>query len=572
MRKFLLGLLVGFLFCVLALVVVLFAAVRFANRPPSIPENAVLMLKLQGEMPESPGIEVPFPLPFLQTAPPTVKDYWELLRKAAADSRIRAVVFQPQGVQAGWGKLEEIRQDIEAFRRNSHKPVYAFLRAPGAREYYMATAADRVILAPEDYLDLKGLRAELMYVKGLLDKIGVQVEIEHAGKYKDAGDMFTRTSMSPETREVMNSVLDGLYGELVGRLAAGRKKSPDQMRAIIDQGPFTSQAALQAGLVDGLEYEDQVFDELKSRLKVPEVRKVAVGDYLHISPQSLGIQNGRRIALVAAEGDIIRGEGESPLGGEGFITSGGMTRLLRQVRNDDGIKGALVRIDSPGGDGFASDEIWREMVLLSRRKPVVISMSDLAASGGYYIAMTGDPVLAYPATFTGSIGVFYGKADLRGLYNKLGINKELLTRGQFAAIDSDYSPLSPAARQKLLQSIETFYGTFVSRVAQGRHKPPAAIEPIAQGRVWLGSQAKQNGLIDNFGGLDQALALLKQKARIPAGEDVQVVIYPPKRSLFEELLGRRESVALPTLLRRYTTKTWANGGFFYLMPYQLELR
>ncbi|HVX65238.1 MAG TPA: S49 family peptidase, partial [Bryobacteraceae bacterium] len=417
MKKFLLGVLIGFLFAGLGVVIVLFAAVRFGSRPPSIPGEAVLVYRLEGSVPESPQVEIPLPFFESRTAP-TVRDHWETLRKAAGDARIRAVLFMPQGVDAGWGKLEEIRADLEAFRK-SGKPVYAYLRAPRAREYYLASAADRIYMAPEDFLDLKGLRAELTYVKGTLDKLGVNIEIEHAGKYKDAGDMFTRKTPTPETLEVMNSVLDDLYGQLTGRLAAARRKTPEQMRAIIDQGPFVAKDALSAGLVDALEYQDQVYGDLRQRLKVKEVHRVALRDYLKVSPESLGVGTGRKIALVAAEGDIIRGDSDSPFGGEGFISSEGMTRLLRQVRNDASIRGVIVRIDSPGGDGFASDEIWREMGLLSKKKPVVISMSDLAASGGYYMAMTGDPVLAYPGTFTGSIGVFYGKADLHGLYDKI---------------------------------------------------------------------------------------------------------------------------------------------------------
>jgi protease-4 len=432
-------------------------------------------------------------------------------------------------------------------------------------------------MAPEDLLDLKGLRAELTYVKGTLDKIGVQVEIEHAGKYKDAGDMFTRKNASPETLEVMNSVLDDLYGQLTGRLAAGRHKSPEQVRAIIDQGPFIAKEALAAGLVDGLEYQDQVYADLRQRLKVPEVRKVAVRDYQKVSPQSLGLDNGRKVALVVAEGDIVRGDSDSPFGGEGFVSSAGMTRLLDQVRDDASIRGVIVRIDSPGGDAFASDEIWRAMGLLSKKKPVVISMSDYAASGGYYMAMTGDPILAYPGTLTGSIGVFYGKADLHGLYEKIGIQKQILSRGRFAEIDSDYKPLSAAEREKVHSSIEAFYQTFIARVAEGRKRPAGQIEPVAQGRVWLGSQAKANGLVDGFGGLDAAITLVKQRAGIPATEKVRLAAYPPRRTIFDQLFNATPAVELPQsklfgLLRRFSTRTWTEGGYFRAMPYSIEIK
>ena len=253
---------------------------------------------------------------------------------------------------------------------------------------------------------------------------------------------------------------------------------------------------------------------------------------------------------------MVRGDSDSPFGGEGFVSSAGMTRLLQQVSNDSSVRGVVVRIDSPGGDGFASDEIWREMGLLSKKKPVVISMSDLAASGGYYMAMTGDPVLAYPGTFTGSIGVFYGKADLHGLYDKIGVQKQILSRGRFADIDSDYTPLSDAARQKLHSSIEAFYQTFVQRVAAGRRRPASEIEPVAQGRVWLGSQAKANGLIDEFGGIDRAIEIVKQRAGIPASEKIRLAAYPPRRTILDQLFNTQPAVQLPEskllgLMRRF---------------------
>lgn len=575
MKKFLLGVLIGFVFSGLTLIIVVFAAARFASRPPTIAGGSVLVYRLEGAVPEKPQIEIPIPF-FQRMSPLTVRDHWEMLHKAAADPRIRAILFMPQGVSAGWAKVQEIRSDLEAFKK-SGKPVYAYLRAPGAREYYLATAADRVYMAPEDFLDLKGLRAELTYLKGTLDKIGVQVDIEHAGKYKDAGDMFTRKSASPETREVMNSILDDFYGQLLTGLGGARKKSVDQMRAIIDQGPFVARQALADGLVDGLKYQDQVFGEMKDRLKLKEIHKVSLGDYARIRPESLGVETGSRVAFLVAEGDIIRGDSDSAFGTDNFVTSAGMTRLLEQVGSDSSIRGVIVRIDSPGGDGFASDEIWRQMNLLSKKKPVVISMSDLAASGGYYMAMTGDPILAYPGTFTGSIGVFYGKADLHGLYDKLGIQKEVLSRGRFAAIDSDYVPLSNEARKKLQSSIEDFYKSFIDRVAQGRKRSPAQIEPVAQGRVWLGDQAKANGLVDQLGGLDQAIGFVKQRAGIPGADKVRLVAYPPRRSIFEQLFTRQAEAAMPqaelfSLLRRFSTRTWIQGGMLKMMPYTIEMK
>lgn len=573
MKKFLLGILVGFVLTALTAVIVFFVMVRLGRRPPQIPDPAVLVLRVEGEIPETPPMEIP--LPFLERARPVnMKEYWDILRKAASDKRIRAVVLMPHDLRAGWAKVQQLRESLERYRK-SGKPLYAFLRAPGAREYYLGAAAERIYISPEDYLDLKGLRVELMYLKNTLDKVGVEVEVASAGKYKDAPDMFTRTSMSPETREVMNSILDEVYGNLIQTVAASRKQTPEQVRATVDQGPFTSPQALAKGLVDGLLYEDQVFGEIERRVKAGELRKVPVRDYRRVPAESLGLEGGRRIALVVAEGVIVRGGDSGPFGGENLIRSEEFVKLLRQVGSDRRIRGVVVRIDSPGGDGFASDEIWREMNLLSDKKPVVISMSDSAASGGYYIAMTGDPIVAYPGTVTGSIGVFYGKANLRELYNKLGIQKDILTRGRFAAIDSDYVPLSRDGREKLEAAVDEFYKSFVSRVARSRKRNYAEIEPLAQGRVWLGSQAKRNGLVDQLGGLDRAIELVKEKAGIPASESVRLITYPPKRTIFDWLFGESQQLLdfrLAAFFRRGVTKIWPRDGIYRLMPFVIEVK
>ncbi len=570
MAKFLIGVLTGIILAGLILVIGVFALARMRERPPTVADDSTLMLELEGEIPETAPVE--YPIPFLeQRTPPTVTDIWATLRKAAADNRITAIVLEPRDLTIGWGKLEEILGDLENFRK-SGKPIYAYLKTPGAREYYLATAANRIYMGPEDELDLKGMRFEVLFFKKTLDKLGVQVQIEHAGKYKDFGDMFTRASMSPETKEVLSSILDDLYGNLVQRIAEARRKTPDQVRAIIDQGPFLSPHAKEAGLVDGLLYEDQMLDEVKAR--VGELRKVPLRDYLRVPP--VGSVGRERIALVTGEGGITRGDTGSDVSGDNGIESEGFDKLLRRVGNDEGIKGVIVRIDSPGGEVFASDAIWREMNLLSKKKPMVISMSDTAASGGYYIAMTGDPVVAYPGTFTGSIGVVFGKANLHGLYDKLGISKDLLSRGRYADIDSDYEPLSSDGQAKLRQAIDEDYRSFVSKVAAARHRKFDEIEPVSEGRVWLGSQAKANGLIDELGGLDRALDLVKEKAKIPKTERVMLLTYPPKRSILDLLFGQPPEEALDSrvrgVLKRWQVRLWERGGMMRLMPYTIDVR
>jgi protease-4 len=286
--------------------------------------------------------------------------------------------------------------------------------------------------------------------------------------------------------------------------------------------------------------------------------------------------------MIVGSGDIVRGNPSDDGTEQGTITSYGFDKLLRQVGGDSNIRGVVVRIDSPGGESTASDEIWREMNLLSKKKPLVISMSDVAASGGYYMAMSGDPVVAYPQTETGSIGVVFGKPDLHGLYDKLGVSKDGVQQGKHADIDSDYTELTPDERQLLRQGIDENYRDFVSKVATARHRSYDQIEPLAQGRVWLGSQAKENGLVDELGGLDTAIALVKKKANIPAGENVTLMVYPPRQSLLNMVLKRSQGAdmldvqlkqvfELKQIFGRVPFHAWMKGGMLRMMPLWVDV-
>ena len=299
--------------------------------------------------------------------------------------------------------------------------------------------------------------------------------------------------------------------------------------------------------------------------------------YSRITPESLGLQGKSRIAVIVGDGDIVRGNpGDDGSAGETSLTSYGFNKLLRRVESDSQVKGVVVRIDSPGGEVTASDEIWRQMNLLSKKKPMVISMSDAAASGGYFMAMTGDPIVAYPATLTGSIGVVFGKPNLHGLYDKLGITKDAIQRGTNAGIDSDYTPLSPAERAMLREGIDESYRDFVTKVADARHRKFSEIEPLAQGRVWLGSQAKPRGLVDEIGGLDKAIEMVKQKANIPAGERVSLMIFPGRRSLLDLIMKKSQEdmmeAKVAQVLGHVPFHSWLRGGYLRMMPFWLEVR
>ena len=277
MKNFLIGLIVGILVSGLTLLILGFAIVKLASsygeKPVTVADGSTLVLKLEGELPEKTPAEIPLPMFEAQT-PMTVHEVWETFRKAAADSKVKGIIFEPRGLRIGWAKMQEVREEILQFKK-SGKPIITYLREPGAREYYLASATDRIMISPEDSLDVKGLRVEGIFIKNTLDKLGIKADVIHAGKYKDAGDLLTQTSMSPETKEVLDQILDQYYGNLIDTIAQGRKKPIDAVRAMIDQGPFMAKEALANGLVDAFGYEEQAGDDMKNRLKQSELKKVS---------------------------------------------------------------------------------------------------------------------------------------------------------------------------------------------------------------------------------------------------------------------------------------------------------
>lgn len=482
------------------------------ERPPSIAKGTTLVLPLAGTIPERPS---PGRL--------TTVEIWQVLRKATADPNISRLVLLPERPAAGWAKLTEIRKAILAFRE-AGKPVHASLRTPGLKDYYLASAANRIAAPPADLIDVKGLRVEMLYGRGLLDRLGILPEFEAAGKYKDGADTLTRSSMSDVTRETVNELLDARLATFIAAVSASRGRPPQMIRAWIDDGPMLAPSARSRGLLDALEFEDQTIGQGK---------RVDAIDYIRTTRN-----NGPKVAILGASGDIVRSAWS--WFSEDALTPEEYTPVIRSIRDDSSIRGVILRVDSPGGDAIASDELLHELKMLAAKKPVVVSMADVAASGGYTLSLAATPVIAYPETVTGSIGVFYGKLTLRGLYDKLGIRKEMLSRGRFADIDSDAQPLSPEGRKKLRESIDESYRLFVNQVAEARRKSPAAIDAVAQGRVWLGTQAKEHGLVDELGGIDRALERMRQRAQIEG--DLRLEYYP-KGGQWDEALTFIERLA-----------------------------
>jgi len=580
MKKFLLGILCGFVFAGVAVLILGFVLVRMAGKNvPDTPAESYLVLRLEGEIQEHPADEIPIPW-FNQQTPWTVLEIKQVLEKAAKDTKIKGLMVETGGGSLGWAKAEEIRMALASFRK-SGKPVHAFMRRPSAKDYYLVAGADRISMVDEDVLDLKGLRVERTYYKNTLDKLGVQMEIVHAGKYKDFGDSFTKTSMTPATRESLGAILNGIFNVMVKGIAEGRKRTPAEIERLMDDGPFLAKAALKERLVDALEYDNEAREQLAKKANVSNKNAVSARDYRGQIRFRWDRDSGDKIAFFVAEGDIIRGGSL----GDKMIASRDFIRHSNELKNDSRYKAVLLRIDSPGGDAIASDELLAALQELSKAKPVVVSMSDVAASGGYYMAVTGDPIFAYPGTITGSIGVVYGRPNLKGLYDKLGMTKDGMQRGKNADIDSLHKPLTDVARQKLREGVDESYTTFVSKVAAGRKAKVEEIEMLAQGRAWVASDPDAKLLTDNLGGIDAALAALLKKAGLPADSKAELVPYPPTQNTFERWFTDEKTVsaalgsvfhiersALLDDIRRAARPALRQGGMLRWMPYTVEIK
>ena len=514
------------------------------SRGPSIQDDSTLVLRPGGALEETQPDDVVGQLIARDTT--TVRGFVESLRLAKRDPRITGVLLMPAELNSPyWAKVQELRDAVLDFRK-SGKVVVAFLEYGGDREYYLASAADHVYLLPTSGLDLTGVASYEVFLRGAFDKFGAYPDFLQIGAYKTAVNQLTQKSFTPEHREMTESLNGDMYQQLVRGIASARKKTEAETRQLLDQGPFTPEEAMQSGLVDGLAYEDQLDDRVPQLRQGGEMRRVDGSDYQRVTARSLGIRPTSRIAVLYASGVIASGKsGYDPSNGM-VVGSDTFVQQLRQLREDDSIKAIVLRVDSPGGSSVASDVIWRELVITRDQKPnrpLITSMSDLAASGGYYISVPGQAIVAQPGTLTGSIGIFAGKVVIDGTLNKVGVTTETVKSGKNSDIYSPFSRFSPEQRMKVGDYMNGFYKNFLAKVAEGRHTTPEKIDAIAQGRVWTGAQAKDRGLVDALGGLDAAVALAKQRAHIPADEEVELVAYTPRRSFYEALteLGRSSS-------------------------------
>ena len=484
----------------------------------------------------------------------TLRGLFKKLDALKTDDDLAGIIFKIEGVSLGWAILQEIRTELHEFR-DAGKETIGYLESGGNAEYLLAATMDRVVLMPTGSLNLTGLRAEVLFYKGLLDKLDIEADMLAMGKYKSGVEPYMRDGMSDAFRESMTALLDDLYAQLLNHIAESRDGiSTETASDLINRGPFTAKEAKQEKLVDALQYYDELVTTLKTASEDEEVqvvkpsfeRKRTVPDMNSFAglmqlfsmlnpPQRARAAGENQIALIYASGPILP-DIDSPFIPMLAITPKGLKKAFEKARTDDAVRAVVLRIDSPGGSALASDLIWREVMLTQREKPVVVSMGNVAASGGYYIAMAAGTIVAHPSTLTGSIGVFGGKLNLKGLYNKAGLTKEIIAHGQNATLYSDYGGFTPTERERVEKMMKTVYEDFVSKAATGRNKSFDEIDEIAQGRVWTGKQAQKLGLVDELGGLDYALSIAKEQAGFAEDDKVNLIVLPKQRPLFEQLI------------------------------------
>jgi protease IV len=532
---------------VLVLVIAVFGAVLVGagvlvsgSGKPSVPKRAILEVDLERGIPEM-APDDPFAV-FGGERPMTLRDVVDALEKAGDDPNVVGFVARLGAAPIGVAEIQEIRDSVAAFRgKGKFAAAYSETFGefgPGNGAYYLATAFDEIWLQPSGDLGLNGLVAESAFVKGALDKLGVTPEFGQRHEFKNAMNTFTETAFTDAHRESMRTLVESLYGQMVKGIAEGRKMTEGEVRALVDRGPFLGPEALEARLVDGLAYRDEVHAKLKEK---GGAGAKLFGLQAYLKKQGRPHAKGKKtIALVYGVGGVARGKSSTnPLTGGRTMGSETVAKAIRTAVADDDVAAILFRVSSPGGSAVASDTIWREVVLAKKAgKPVVVSMGDVAASGGYWVSMHADKIVAQPASITGSIGVLAGKMVTPAMWEKVGLTFDQVEVGANANMWNASRSFSSAEWARFNAWLDRIYDDFTSRVAEGRNLPKERVLEIAKGRVWTGEDAKAIGLVDELGGYATALRLAKEAAKIPAGEKVRVAVFPREKTPFETLTAK----------------------------------
>ncbi|XP_075107725.1 serine protease SPPA, chloroplastic isoform X5 [Nicotiana tabacum] len=461
--------------------------------------------------------------------------------KAAYDPRISGVFLHIEPLSCGWGKVEEIRRHILDFRK-SGKFVVGYAPACGEKEYYIGCACQELYAPPSAYFALYGLSVQASFLGGVFEKVGIEPQVQRIGRYKSAGDQLMRKSISDENREMLTALLDNIYGNWLEKVALTKGKKKEDIEHFVNDGVYQVERLKEESWITDIKYDDEVMSMLKERLEIPKDKNLPAVDYRKYSRVrrwTLGLTGYKeQIAVIRASGSISRTRGRFSSSSSGIVAEQ-LIEKIRSVRESKRYKAVVLRIDSPGGDALASDLMWREIRLLAETKPVIASMADVAASGGYYMAMATQAIVAENLTLTGSIGVVTGKFNLGNLYDKIGFNKEIISRGRYAELTAaEQRPFRPEEAELFAKSAQHAYTQFRDKAALSRSMTVDKMEEVAQGRVWTGNDALSRGLVDAIGGLSRAVAIAKQKANIPQEKQVSVVeLSRPSASLPEVLSG-----------------------------------
>ncbi|QDU04985.1 Protease 4 [Gimesia chilikensis] len=493
------------------------------------------------------------------------------LEKASEDKSLSGVILHIKGTSVGWAKLNEIRQAIQKVRKKDKK-VYAWIESGMTKDYMLATACDEIVMPESASLILLGLRAEVSFYKNLFDWLNVKPDVLRVGEYKSAAEPYTRTDMSPAFREEMEAILDNYYGQIVDTISKDRGLADNKVEAAIDAGPYMAADAKERGLIDHLAYEDQLPKLITGGDKNKDVKiikkyakkrldtdfsgiagLIKLMDLLAGIDSSQRIGSGPRIAVIYATGAIMSGSSsQGGLFGVNVLGSDTFIKAVEKAAKDDQVKAIVVRVDSPGGSALASDLMWR--ALEESGKPLVVSMGDVAASGGYYISMGAERIFAEPGTLTGSIGVVGGKLAVEGLYNKIGITTSVISRGKNSGTFSPMTGFTESEKAAVTKLLHAVYKQFTEKAAEGRKMKYDQLEKLARGRVYTGEMALKIGLVDELGTLEEAIEYARKLGKIPEGDKFEKLILPRPTSPFEQLFGTadtqsRQSSQLSSMLK-----------------------
>lgn len=476
-----------------------------------VKENSILHITLNEALQDRPSEKVfeNFSIGNLNK-PLSLREVIENIEKAATDDGISGIFLDLSAIKAGMATVEEVRNALLNFKK-SGKFIIAYGEVLSQTEYYLATAADKIYIHPTGLAELKGLRSEILFFKGTLDKLGLEPQVFRHGKFKSAVEPFIQDKLSDANREQVRTFLNSFWNHILEGIAKERKMQMSELQQIASNLQVTNAAdAKQMKLVDELKYRDEVLEELKTKTEAEAIDKIHfVSMERYRDVKSKKERGTDKIAVVYAEGDIVDGNGD-----EDEVGSVEFSKAIRKARLDERVKAVVLRVNSPGGSALASETIWREVALTKKAKPVIVSMGNLAASGGYYISCDADTIVAQPNTITGSIGVFGLFFNYRNLMNKIGVSVDTVKTAKYADVMSPTRVVTAPESLVIQREIERIYDTFITRVANGRKLSKAQVDSIGQGRVWSGEDAKRIGLVDVLGGLDTAIAIAARKAKL----------------------------------------------------------